>query len=337
MSHYSDSHTSHSPVPPPTLSAGTLAGMRLVIDARLQLLLPVPHDTDDRVGLAMHEGVLAPGKRTRPLLMLLVGRGVGSETKALVDLACAVEMVHAASLLLDDLPCMDNAWMRRGRPAIHARFGQDVAMLAAVALLSQACATVASAPGLADTLRTQLVQLLCEAVGARGLVRGQFRDLHEGRSARPASSIASTNDQKTGVLFTAALDMAALAAGAPDKARHALRAAASEFGQAFQLRDDLEDACDELMDRLKDSHQDDGKSTLVAVLGRDAVKRRLDAHLLRASGHLRKAFPDNEGVIGLMLEAFGLVRQETDITEPRVRPARYARAGGQAVALGVVR
>ena len=113
--------------------------------------------------------------------------------------------------------------------------------------------------------------------------------------------------------------------------------AASEFGQAFQLRDDLEDACDELMDRLKDSHQDDGKSTLVAVLGRDAVKRRLDAHLLQASEHLRDAFPDNEGVIGLMLEAFGLVRQAADTPEPRVTAARYARAAGQAVALDVVR
>ena len=85
------------------MSASTLAGMRLVIDARLRLLLPLPYDADDRVGIAMHEGVLAPGKRIRPLLMLLVGRGVGSETKALIDLACAVEMVHAASLLVDDL------------------------------------------------------------------------------------------------------------------------------------------------------------------------------------------------------------------------------------------
>lgn len=315
------------------MSASTLAGMRLVIDARLRLLLPLPHDADDRVGIAMHEGVLAPGKRTRPLLMLLVGRGVGSETKALIDLACAVEMVHAASLLVDDLPCMDNAWMRRGRPAIHARFGQDVAMLAAVALLSQACATVASTPDLPGTLRAQLVQLLCEAVGARG----PFRDLHKGRSARPASHIASSNDQKTGVLFAAALDIAALAAGAPDEARHALRAAASELGQAFHLQGDLEDACDELMDRLKDSRQDDGKSTLVAVLGRDAVKRRLDAHLLQASAHLQGAFPGNEGLIGLMLEAFGVLRQESEAPEPSVTPARYARAAGQAVALGVVR
>jgi geranylgeranyl diphosphate synthase, type II len=311
--------------------------MRVAIDAQLRLLLPLPHDADDRVGIAMHEGVLAPGKRTRPLLMLLVGRGVGSESKALIDLACAVEMVHAASLFLDDMPCMDNAWMRRGRPAIHARFGQDVAMLAAVALLSQACATVASAPDLPGTLRSQLVQVLCEAVGARGLVRGQFRDLHEGRATRPASSIASTNEQKTGVLFAAALDMAALASAAPDEARQALRAAAIELGQAFQLRDDLEDACDEPGDRLKDSHRDDGKSTLVAVLGRDAVRRRLDVHLAQACEHLREAFRGNEGVVGLMLEAFGLVLHETDALALNRTPVRYARAAGQPVVLGVVR
>ena len=103
------------------------------------------------------------------------------------------------------------------------------------------------------------------------------------------------------------------------------------------MRDDLEDARDELADHLKDGNRDDGKSTLVAVLGRDAVKRRLDAHLMLASEYLRDAFPGNAGVVGLMLEAFGLVRPDADApTAPNVSPARYARTG-QSVALGVVR
>ena len=312
--------------------------MRGLIDARLRELLPLPHDAHDRVGSAMHEGVLAPGKRTRPLLMLLVGRGLGAESNALLDLACAVEMVHAASLFLDDLPCMDNAWLRRGQPAIHARYGQDVAMLGAVALLSQACSISASVCDLPGERRAQLVQLLCEAIGTRGLVRGQFRDLHEGASPRQASDIASTNDQKTGALFAAALDMAGLTAGAGDAARRALRAAASDLGQAFQLRDDLEDACDELIDRMKDSHQDDGKSTLVALLGRNAVQRRLDAHLLQAGEHLRAAIPGNEGIIGLMLEAFGVETRAIEAPPASTFAARFPRAaGGHPVTLGVVR
>ncbi|MDB5938252.1 MAG: Farnesyltranstransferase (Geranylgeranyl-diphosphate synthase)-like protein, partial [Polaromonas sp.] len=222
--------------------AGLLASLREQIDARLAELLPPPEHAGDLMGAALHEGVLAPGKRIRPLLMLLVGRSLGHRSAALLDLACAVEMVHAASLFLDDMPCMDNARLRRGRPAVHARFGEDVAMLGAVALVTQACAIAASAPGLHGELRAQLVRVLCQAMGLQGLVRGQYRDLREGAAERHCEEISSTNQQKTGSLFSAGFEMAALAAGADDATRRALRTAALELGQAFQLRDDMEDS-----------------------------------------------------------------------------------------------
>lgn len=351
-----------SPVSKASLPASTLAGMRSVIDARLRELLPRPQGTCDRVGMAMHAAAMAPGGRCRPLLMLLAGRGLSSESRALLDLACAVEMVHAASQFLDDLPCMGYARQRSSNPAIDARFDQRVAMLAALALRSVACAVVASAPGLPGSLRAKLVQVLCEASDARALVGGQSRDLPNGKSTRPASDLAShigghivnasarhtasISEQQTGALFAAAMEMAALAARVPNAARRALGEAARELGRAVRLRGDLQEACDELAERMMDRHPDKGKSTFGAQLGRDAVQRRLDTHLAQASGHLREAFEDNaglngvngvNGVIGLMLAAIGEAPPDADEPGLHITPARYARATGQAVTLALVR
>jgi len=284
--------------------ARLLDRLREQVNARLAELVPAPRAASDLMGAALHEGVLAPGKRIRALLMLLVGRSLGQPSAALLELACAVEMVHAASLFLDDLPCMDNARLRRGRPALHARYGEDVAVLGAVALLAQACGIAASAQGLPGERRAQLVTVLCDAVGLQGLVRGQYRDLREGAAARRAQDVASTNAQKTGSLFSAALEMAALDAGASDAVRAALRAAALELGHAFQLRDDLHDGAKTPASLGKDCQQDTGKSTLVALLGQQAAEQRLAEHLDSAQTHLRRALPGDDSVLLLVRAAF---------------------------------
>lgn len=289
--------------------SGLLAGLREQIDVRLAELLPPPVHPGDVMGAALHEGVLAPGKRIRPLLMLLVGRSLGQNSAALLDLACAVEMVHAASLFLDDMPCMDNARLRRGRPAVHARYGEDVAMLGAVALVAQACAIAASVEGLHGELRAQLVRVLCHAMGMQGLVRGQYRDLREGVTDRQCDDISSTNQQKTGSLFCAGFEMAALAAGADDATRCALRTAALELGQAFQLRDDIEDSLKTPATLGKDCNKDIGKSTLVALLGLEAAKHRLAGHLDEAQSQLRLALPDDEAMVSWVRSAFAMSPQ----------------------------
>ncbi|MBS7458260.1 polyprenyl synthetase family protein [Coralloluteibacterium stylophorae] len=266
--------------------------LRERLDARLGELLPAPCDPHDRVCLAMREATLAPGKRIRPILMVLAGRELGCDAPALVDLGCAVEMVHSASLILDDMPCMDGAALRRGRPTVHRRFGEDVAVLAAVALLSQAFRVVASLPDVAPPLRNRLVASLADVVGTRGLVRGQYQDLHDGRDARGAQDISHTNELKTGVLFATALDMAGLVAGASVRARQALRRFALELGQAFQLHDDLQDRGDSTRTG-KDTGRDAGKSTLLALLGPDEVRRRLRAHVAAAESQLERVYgPD---------------------------------------------
>lgn len=269
---------------PDTLSyEGDITALRLQLQCRLDDLLP-PGTGDNQVCAAIREGTLAPGKRMRPLLLLLAARDMGCRQNhpGLIDLACSVEMIHAASLMLDDLPCMDNAQLRRGRPSIHFQFGQEVAILAAVALLSKAFGVVAAAEELTDPCRVQAVAALSGAVGLQGLVQGQFQDLFEGSGLRTPESIVSTNHLKTSMLFDATLQMAALVAEAPVSSHHWLRYFARDLGQAFQLLDDLADSYG---GTGKDINQDKGKSTLVALLGPTEVRQRLHQHLHSADRH----------------------------------------------------
>ena len=260
-----------------------LLALREAVNTRLEQLLPAGNERD-RVSAAMREGTLTPGKRIRPLLLLLAAQDLGCDknSSGLLDLACAVEMVHAASLMLDDMPCMDDALLRRGRPTIHRQFGEDVAILSSVALLSSAFGIVASAEGLSGANRAQAVVELSAAVGLQGLVRGQYQDLNDGPACRKSEAIAKTNDLKTSMLFDATLQMAALAADATPAVREKLRCFAQDLGQAFQLLDDLADCHS---GTGKDINQDDGKSTLVALLGSDEVHQRLHQHLHSADQH----------------------------------------------------
>ena len=275
--------------------------LRSAVETRLGELLPDARGERGGVAAAMRYGVLAPGKRVRPMMVLLAARGLGADPRDLLDVACALEMVHAASLFLDDLPCMDDAQLRRNQPTVHVAYGEDVAMLAAVALLACAWRTAAKANGLPPRVRTEMVAVLSDAVGTDGLVAGQYRDLHEAGPQRTAGHAAQTNQQKTGALFTAAFELAALAAGSPRRTRELLREAADALGQAFQLADDLADG--ELDPAVigKDCHQDAGKSTLVALVGPSGTRRLLDVQLRRAWGLLDEALP-SDTVLGAFMQ-----------------------------------
>lgn len=279
------------------------APLRQSVETRLQTLLPEPGDHQQLLALAMREGTLAPGKRVRPLLLLLAAEGLGETRPAMLDLACAVEMVHAASLVLDDLPCMDNAALRRGRPTLHLSFGEDVAILAAVALLSRAFGLLATAE-MDPSRNAALVAELSRAVGTQGLVKGQYEDLREGRQPRDPDAIARTNELKTAVLFDATLQMAAIAAGAGAQVRGALAAFALDLGQAFQLLDDLQDTTWPSSAIGKDVGKDVDKSTLVAVLGTGGVRHRLRQHLRSAERHLGQVYHPEQPIRVFVAELF---------------------------------
>jgi len=265
-----------------------LEGLRQTLEARIDSLLDESGSDADILAMAMRAAALGAGKRMRPLLLMLVAHDLGCNRPALVDVACAVEMVHAASLILDDLPCMDDATLRRGKPAVHVQFGEDVAILASVALLSRAFGILATAPDLPPTVRTRLVATLSHTVGAQGLVRGQYLDLRGGAASPEA--IAATNDLKTGVLLGVTVDMAAILAEADDGVAHSLRAFALAAGQAFQLRDDfLDGPGNDSAVTGKDTGLDIGKATIVATLGADEARRRIKTCLLDAERHLAAA------------------------------------------------
>lgn len=266
-----------------------LSALRTQVDDRLSLWLP-RCPPQDAIGTAMRDGTLAPGKRIRPLLLLLTLKDLQPErsTGPALDLACAIEIVHAASLFLDDMPCMDNAELRRGQPTIHLRFGEDVAVLGSVALLSHAFSIAASVEGFDHATRNQLVRLLAQATGAQGLVRGQYHDLREGQRNRPMEAIAHTNRLKTCPLFTAAVEFAALVADASASRTHHLKGFATELGMAFQLLDDLADGLNPQQSG-KDAGKDRGKSTVVALLGPEAARKHVEQHLAHAAQHLIEA------------------------------------------------
>ncbi|WP_338770317.1 polyprenyl synthetase family protein [Massilia sp. METH4] len=270
-------------------AAAELEAMRRAVDDRLEHLLSTEGGRDDRLAAAMRAAVLGSGKRMRPLLLMLVAADLQCASPAVTDVACAVEIVHAASLILDDMPCMDDATLRRGQPTIHRQFGEDVAILASVALLSRAFGILATAPGIPSITRARLVATLAETVGAQGLVRGQYEDLHGG-AGRSAEAIATTNERKTGLLLGAAVDMAAVLAEVDDCVARSLRAFALAAGHAFQIRDDFQDVPgNDSAVTGKDTGLDLGKATLLNTFGADEAQRRLADHLRDVDRHLGDA------------------------------------------------
>ena len=277
-----------------------LDAMKRSFEERIQQLVTDSSDGADLLSMSMRAATLGAGKRMRPLLLMVIARDLGCASPALIDVACAVELVHASSLVLDDMPCMDDARLRRGAPAIHVTFGQDVAILASIALLSRAFRILSRAEALAPLVRTSLVGALAEAVGTQGLAKGQFQDLHGG-AARSVDDIALTNELKTGALLGATVDMAAIICESDARVAQSLRAFASAAGQAFQIRDDLKDLPgNDSAITGKDVGLDAGKATLLTTLGVDEARRRLRHHLQEAERHLDDAVGAQQGTRRLL-------------------------------------
>jgi len=142
----------------------------------------------------MRFSLLASGKRVRPLMCVLIARAAGEKGGSFaLDAGCAVEMVHTASLILDDLPCMDNAAMRRGRPTTHLEFGQSTAILASVGLLNRAFGVLAEHAETDPAIKAQALAVLSEAVGSNGMIAGQEIDLHERAKLTEEAPIEGVN------------------------------------------------------------------------------------------------------------------------------------------------
>ena len=233
---------------------------------------------------AAHGSLFAPAKRMRPILSLLVAEVLGGDKQALLPAAAAIEMVHTSSLILDDLPSMDDARERRGRPACHVASGEATAILAAFALLNRAYEILAEGwPGGPElAARSQMARDLAQAVGITGMIAGQARDLAMTGHVIDLATLEFIHSRKTGALFIAAAALGAEGARAPAPARAAVLAYAKNLGLAFQIVDDLIDATGEAAEAGKDVGQDRRKTTFVSFAG-VAGARQLAAELIEAS------------------------------------------------------
>ncbi|MGH6956256.1 MAG: polyprenyl synthetase family protein, partial [Caulobacteraceae bacterium] len=267
----------------------SVEGLRLQVDRRLAALIPAPEKEPARLAEAAHYALLAPGKRFRPLLTLLTAEAFGAPAARALDVACAVEMVHAASLVLDDLPSMDDANLRRGLPTTHRVYGEADAILASVGLLTRAFGVVAAADSLTAEDRSALVAELAAAVGFDGLVAGQALDLAERNRRRTVAELDALNHRKTGVLMMAAAEAGARIGGASPAARRELGEFARRVGLAFQIRDDLIDHEGGGDQAGKDVGKDAGMTTVVSALGPRAAQTAIEAHLEAADAALAGA------------------------------------------------
>lgn len=267
-----------------------LKGLRDQVDQALAALAP-PQESSDRVAAAMRYALLSPGKRIRPILTLITAAQFGRSTAEAMPAACALELIHAASLVLDDLPCMDDADERRGRPTTHRRFGEDVAVLASVGLLNEAYALIGGAHHLPAPARVEMSALLARTVGLGGLIGGQDRDLL-GCEASSLDDLRDMHQAKTGVLFVAAVEMGALVAGAEADAREALRRFGCELGLAFQAMDDLQDEAE--LDGPRPG------SNLLSMLGKQGARAEAAARMERARQALLSGPPQLAGMGGYL-------------------------------------
>lgn len=252
------------------------------MDARLPALLPKPEERPEAVLRAMHYALTGPGKRLRPVLTLLVADLFGSRAEAVLDVACAVEMVHACSLIFDDLPAMDDAARRRGRPTVHLAYGEDVALLAGLALLNRAYALVAEGAqrlALHRYTTEDLIHHLAAAIGTGGLIGGQALDLLSRPEDLDLALLEYIHSHKTGALFMAAGELGAMAADAKRRDLEVISRYAKNLGLAFQISDDLLDVLATPEETGKDTGKDEGKVTFVKLLG-VAGARTLAAELL---------------------------------------------------------
>lgn len=247
------------------------------VEASLDAVLPNPDLAPQRLHAAMRHAALGGGKRMRPLLVYAAGTLTGADEAVLDAPATAVELIHAYSLVHDDLPAMDDDALRRGQPTVHVAFDEATAILAGDALQTLAFEVLAASQAGA-VLRVAWLQTLARASGVAGMCGGQALDIDATGQRQSVEALQQMHARKTGALIRASVRLGALAGGVDEDTLQRLDAFAEALGLAFQVRDDILDveASSEVLGKTagKDAAQD--KSTYPALLGMDGAKAKLD-------------------------------------------------------------
>ncbi|GAB7526529.1 polyprenyl synthetase family protein [Paraburkholderia sp. 2C] len=263
--------------------------MRTVLERVEQALdryLPSTSTAPARLHEAMRYAVLGGGKRVRPLLCHAAGELTSARAESLEAAAAALEMVHVYSLVHDDMPCMDDDALRRGKPTVHVQYDEAMALLVGDALQSQAFVALTEGAALAPAQQAALTRELALAIGSIGMAGGQAIDLASVGQKLTREQLETMHRMKTGALLRASVRMGALAGETPDaNTLRALDAYAAAVGLAFQVVDDILDATSDSATLGKTAGKDakDGKPTYVSIIGLDASRAlaaqlRSDAH-----------------------------------------------------------
>lgn len=235
----------------------------------------VPAEAPAGLGVAMRYGVLDGGKRVRPLLVLAAARAVHGDREASLRAACAVELIHAYSLVHDDMPCMDNDVLRRGKPTVHVQFGEAQAMLAGDAMQALAFEVLTPDSGVKPALQARLCSLLARAAGHLGMAGGQAIDLASIGKPLDESTLRDMHHRKTGALLQASVMMGAACGETSPRVLEALSAYGDAIGLAFQVVDDILDVtqASETLGKTAGKDVDNNKPTYVSVLGLEPARR----------------------------------------------------------------
>jgi len=259
------------------------------VNRTLDRLVPSVDGAERRVVEAMRYALMGGGKRIRPFLVLTGARLFAVPEVGALRAAAAIEMIHSYSLVHDDLPAMDNADLRRGRPSAHRQFDEATAILAGDGLLTLAFEVLAGEETHASpSVRSNLVLALARAAGAAGMVGGQMIDLEAQHAKLDLEAITRLQRMKTGAIIGFSCEAGAILSDAPAEARRALQLYAEDLGLAFQIADDLLDVESSAAVTGKPVGQDQvaGKATFVAVLGVEEARRRARFISERAASHL---------------------------------------------------
>ena len=249
---------------------------------------------------SMRYSLTAGGKRIRPILVLEFCRISGGDVRKALPVACAIEMLHTYSLIHDDLPCMDNDDLRRGKPTNHVVYGECTAVLAGDALQAEAFGTILRSE-LSAEVRANCAEILADAVGSDGMCAGQFLDMKGENRVLSEEEINEINSRKTGALLIAACRMGVSAAGGSDTQLEAAAHFGAAIGAAFQIRDDILDviSTDEALGKPVGSDAQENKNTYMALYGQERCMQMIRRLTEAAKESLSGAFTDTDFLCSL--------------------------------------
>lgn len=262
-------------LPPVTAFRDHLRLTASAVEVALDRLLPMPTGHQSVVAEAMRYAALGGGKRLRPFLVLETARMLGGDLDHAMTVGCALECLHVYSLVHDDLPCMDDDDLRRGKPTVHKRYDDAIAVLAGDGLLTHAFELLAGEAAHSDpAIRARLVLELARASGTNGMIGGQIVDITVAEDERDTALITQLQAMKTGALIRFATKAGGLIADAKPHDLVALDRYADALGLAFQIRDDILDVEGDadLVGKAVGKDADLGKVTFVTLLGLDGAK-----------------------------------------------------------------